>query len=173
MIFFKRTLAQIILSFSDITNWQDQVYYILFSIMKIAPIAFILSGLSLWFNNNQTFFSFIICTLLINIIIGAWKHKRAGTFKWKIFFWKNIEMWLIIILIYPLLEMLRILAGDNFIGEGFKVLIQISTILYPGSKILKNGYILSNRKFPPGFLMERLYKFEKTGNLNELFEEKR
>lgn len=173
MFFLKRTFAQIILSFSDITNWQDQAYYILSSIMKLAPIAFILSGLSLWFNNNQTFFSFIICTLLINIIIGAWKHKRAGTFKWKTFFWKNIEMWFIIILIYPLLEMLSILAGDNFIGEGFKVLIQISTILYPGSKILKNGYILSNRKFPPGFLMERLYKFEKTGNLNELFEEKR
>lgn len=173
MNFFKKTFTQIILSADSNLDWIDKLNYLLISISKIAPIAFILSGLSLWFNNNQTFFSFIICTLLINVIVGIWKHKRAGTFKWKIFFWKNIEMWLIIVLIYPLLEMLSILAGDNFIGEGFKVLIQISTILYPGSKILKNGYILSNRKFPPGFLMERLYKFEKTGNLNELFEEKR
>ena len=66
-------------------------------------------------------------------------------------------------------QKLRITIGDNFISEGFGTIIQISTLLYPTSKALKNLFILSNNQFPPAFIMERLYNFEKTGNLKDLF----
>lgn len=169
MIFLKRTFAQIVLSFSDITNWQDQVYYILFSIMKLAPIAFILSGLNIWFKDNTMFFSFIIFALIINMLAGIIRHKLCNTFSWEEFFTKNIVMWLVIILSYPVLEMLRYIAGDNIVSEGFKIIIQVATFLYPGSKILKNVYIISNGQFPSKFIMEGLYKFEQTGNTDYIF----
>ncbi len=79
-------------------------------------------------------------------------------------------MWIILVLVYGLLEMLRITAGNNFVGEGFKVLIQVMTLLYPISKALKNIYILSNKKFPPSFIMDKIYTFEKNGDLNNLFQ---
>ena len=77
----------------------------------------------------------------------------------------------ILFLAYTMLEMLRRTIGDNFISEGFGIIIQISTLLYPTSKALKNLFILSNKQFPPAFIMERLYNFEKTGNLKDLFPE--
>jgi hypothetical protein len=55
------------------------------------------------------------------------------------------------------------------VAEGFRVTIQISTLLYPTSKALKNLYIISNKEFPPGFIMEKLYKFEQTGDVAELY----
>lgn len=78
-------------------------------------------------------------------------------------------MWAVLIPVYTLLEMLRLTAGDNMIGEGFKVVIQITTLLYPISKALKNFYILSNKQFPPQFIMNKIYNFEKTGDIKEFF----
>ena len=67
---------------------------------------------------------------------------------------------------------MRLIAGDNLAGEVFKVTIQIATILYPASKILKNIYVLSNKQYPPSFIMDKIYKFEKDGNVKDLFNKK-
>jgi hypothetical protein len=139
-------------------------------IVTFGPIAYILDGLNLWFENNQQFSSFVIICLLVNLLVGVRYHNKMGTFCWKEFFIKNIEMWVILVLVYGLLEMLRITAGNNIVGEGFKVLIQVMTLLYPISKALKNIYILSNKKFPPSFIMDKIYTFEKNGDLNNLFQ---
>lgn len=166
---FKKIYAQIILSADSNLDWTEKFQYIIAVIAKFAPIAFILNGLNIWFKDNQMFFSFIIFALLTNMVVGVWKHRRERTFSWEQFFKKNITMWVIILLTYPILEMLRLLTGDNIVGEGFKVVIQVATFLYPASKILKNTYIISNGQFPPEFIMTRLYRFEKTGNPDHIF----
>jgi hypothetical protein len=56
------------------------------------------------------------------------------------------------------------------VGESFKILIQVVTLLYPVSKVLKNIYILSNKQFPPAFIMDKIYNFEKNGDLKDLFD---
>ena len=81
-------------------------------------------------------------------------------------------MWMVLIITYILLEMLRLTAGNNLVGEGFKVLIQITTLLYPISKALKNIYVWSEKQFPPQFIMDKIYKFEQTGDLEELLNKK-
>jgi hypothetical protein len=68
-----------------------------------------------------------------------------------------------------MLEMLRYTAGDNLAGEIFRILIQTTTLLYPTSKVLKNVFIITKGKYPPKFLMDRLYNFEKNGDLNDFF----
>jgi hypothetical protein len=165
----KKIIAQIILSSDSSLDVWEKVNYVLIIILKIAPIAFVLNGLNIWFKDNSMFFSFIVFALLGNMLVGVWKHRLEKTFNWEEFFKKNITMWIIIILVYPILEMIRQLTGDNIIGEGFKVVIQVATFLYPGSKILKNCYIISNGQFPPEFIMTRLYRFEKTGNADYIF----
>lgn len=166
---FRKCFAQIVLAADDGLSWYDKLHYILISLSKLAPIAFIFSGLDMWFDTNKIFFTFLVYTLLANIIAGVWRHRKEGSFSWEKFFIKNFQMWMIIIMTYPLLEMLHHITGDNSISEVFSVIIQLSTILYPGSKLLKNVYIISNKQFPPRFIMERLYKFEKTGNTDFIF----
>ena len=169
MLSIKKLFAQIVLSADEDLSWSNKLYYILISITKLAPIAFIFDGLKLWFNDNRMFFSFILYAIVANMIAGVWRHNKENSISWEKFFAKNMQMWIIILLTYPLLEMLKILAGDNIISEVFTIVIQVSTILYPGSKLLKNIYIISNRQFPPKFIMERLFKFEKTGNPDVIF----
>ena len=104
------------------------------------------------------------------MLVGAFFHNKMGTFNWVEMFKKNVLMWMVLIVVYTMLEMLRLTAGDNFVGEGFKILIQVTTLLYPVSKVLKNIYILSNKQFPPAFIMNKVYDFEKNGNVKDLFD---
>jgi hypothetical protein len=58
-------------------------------------------------------------------------------------------MFLVVIIVYALLEMLRNTVGNNLIGESFKFVIQLTTLLYPISKALKNIYILTQKNIRP------------------------
>jgi hypothetical protein len=169
MNFIKETLVKIILSVDSRPTFTEKIGYLFHVIATTAPIAYLLDGLNLWFKTNQQFSAFVLVCLLVNLLVGAIFHSKMKSFDWVELFKKNILMWGILILVYGMLEMLRLTAGDNFIGEGFKILIQTTTLLYPISKVLKNAYILSNKQFPPAFIMEKIYNFEKKGDLNDLF----
>jgi hypothetical protein len=146
----------------------EKTQYLIKLLMTFTPIAYLLNLFNVWFPDNKTFFQVLVWTILANVIVGACYHFKSKTFNIKTLLWKNIEMCLIIIVTYPILEGLYSITGQNIAGEVFKWAIQISTILYPGSKVLKNIHILSNKKYPPQFLMDRIFKFEKDGDVGEL-----
>jgi len=150
-------------------TFTDKMYYLAKIIVTFGPIAAALDKMGFWFTNNELFFRGMIFAIAANMYFGWRLHKKAGDFKWREFFIRNIEMWGIIICVYPLLEIISALAGSNVIGETFKIVVQMSTILYPGSKALKNAHLLSEKRYPPAFLMNRFFTFEKTGDINELF----
>jgi hypothetical protein len=167
-VMFKKIYYSMILSASNELKPMDHLQYIGKLILTFAPIAYFLDTLGVWFDKNTQFFSFLMYSLLINVVVGIWYHHKAKTFSWNDFFIKNIKMWFIILLAYPPLEFLRLSAGDNAIADVFKIAIQIATLLLPISKVMKNIYILSNKQYPPAWLMERLYNFERSGNVEEL-----
>ena len=168
----RKIFYSLILCSYDGVSLSVKLQYVTKLILTFIPLAFVLDGFGLWFSENSMFFSFILYTLVINMIVGLWYHIKLNTFSWKEFFVKNITMWVVILLAYPILEFMRLIAGDNLAGEVFKVTIQIATILYPASKILKNIYVLSNKQYPPSFIMDKIYKFEKDGDVKDLFNKK-
>lgn len=133
-----------------------------------APIGYVLKQFDKWFTTNHEFVSFVLYAVAFNIVVGIYYHWKKKTFSWKDFLVKNIEMFVILILVYFLLEMINQVAGLSITGEYFQMLIQVITLLYPISKALKNIHILSNYKHPPHFIMNRIYKFEQDGDLTEL-----
>ena len=151
-------------------NIYEKLGYLVNLVCTLGPVAYIMNGLGFWFETNHQFSAFVIFCLMINMVVGIWYHKTMNSFKWELFLMKNCKMWVILIITYALLEMLRLTAGDNLVSDGFRVFIQITTLIYPISKALKNLYILSQKQFPPAFIMEKIYNFEKTGNLSNLFE---
>jgi hypothetical protein len=169
-LMLKKIFYTVILCAYDKPTWQEKAVYTFKLILTFAPIAFLLDSFNLWYKDNSQFFSFIICALLINMGVGVMFHIKMKTFDWVEFFKKNGKMWVVLIVTYALLEMLRLTAGNNLVGEGFKVMIQITTLLYPVSKALKNIYIWSEKQFPPQFIMDKIYNFEKTGDIKELFD---
>lgn len=169
----ERFFARLILISSSQATPVEKIGYSLEAIVKLAPVAYVLSMVQWWFSENKQFGEFMCIALIINMGVGVWFHLKAGTFKFPEFIWKNLGMVAIVICGYMMLEMLRYTAGDNLAGELFRVLIQITTLLYPGSKIMKNLFILSNKKFPPEFIMQKLYNFEKNGDLHDFFNNKK
>lgn len=170
----KRLIAQILLiADSDNPNISERLKYAWNAIWHFAPIAFVLDLANWWFKENSQFGSFMCIALVVNMLVGAYMHKQSGTFTFKLFLFKNIEIALVICTTYIMLEMIRYTAGNNLAGEVFRVLIQVMTLLYPVSKVLKNLFIITKGKYPPEFIMRKLYNFEKNGDLDSLFSTKK
>ncbi len=169
----KKIFYSLILAADHSSSFKDRVIFLGGAILKIAPLAYLLDMVNWWFKENHQFGMFISLSLLINMIVGAVKHLKYKTFDFKLFFARNCMMIFVVCTVYIMLEMLRYTAGSNIVGEIFKVLIQVTTLMYPTSKVFKNSYILTNGKYPPEFIMQRLYNFERNGDLNDLFKTKK
>lgn len=169
----KRIIAHLILLGDPRIDLSDRLQYAFQSIATFAPVIFVLNVIGWWFKENQQFGYFICVALIANMIVGAIFHLRNGSFSVKSFLLKNLEMGGVIIAVYVMLEMLRYTIGNNVAGEAFKVLIQCMTLLYPTTKMFKNIFLMTKGKYPPEFIMQRLYNFEKNGDLNEFFKAKR
>lgn len=151
----------------------ERVNYLLSLLLKLAPVAFVLDLVNWWFSENAQFGTFICIALVMNMLVGIVVHLKNKTFTFPEFLGKNVIMVFVISCVYIMLEMLRYTAGDNIVGEVFRVLIQVTTLMYPTSKIFKNSYILTDGKYPPEFIMQRLYNFEKNGDLQAFFKTKK
>ncbi|WP_025125673.1 hypothetical protein [Myroides odoratimimus] len=164
--------AKVLLITEPLVKISDRFDYFISIVLRIAPIAFLLDMFNWWFTENKQFGQFMCFALFINMGVGVWFHISNKSFSFEDFFLRNGKMIVMVSIVYMMLEMLRYTAGDNLVGELFKTTIQISTLLYPISKVLKNIYILSNGNIPQEWLMTKLYDFEKNGDLKKFFETK-
>jgi len=174
----QKLFCDIILIADSRPTFFEKVKYYTMIISTLTPVIWFIElfsklyiGVTKWYILNMQFADFVLLGIIINLIIGCWYHFKMGTFSIEQFIVRNSIIVIVLILGYTMLEMLKITLGKNIFAEGFGTIIQISTLLYPTSKAMKNLYILSNKQFPPGFIMERLYTFEKTGDLKDLFPE--
>jgi hypothetical protein len=135
-------------------------------LMYISPIAFIIGVLDLWYQDNEAFTLSAVGFIFANAIIGLIAHFVRKDFNWETFLTKTMKMVLIISGVYFVLELIISPIGDNSITDGFRSTIQVSTLLWPGGKILKNFFIWSGGEHPPKWVMQKLYNFQKNGDLN-------
>lgn len=142
-------------------------------IIGISIVSYILEMLGLWFDNNKKFVTYFVLAVIFNMIFGIWKHLKLKTFNWEKFFYKTIVMLVMVVVAYIALYMLVDIADSNFLTDGFKTTIQLTTIFYPIAKIIKSIHIISNGDHPPKWLMDKLYNFEKDGDMQELISNKK
>lgn len=164
-----KILARFVLIGDSSVGIFDRIKYALMVIGSFAPVAYVLNFLDLWIQDNHQFTLFISASLFINAVIGAVAHLKGGTFSYPRFIYGNLLMILIVVSGGFTLDMFRMTVGDNMVGDGFRLFLQVTTLMYPCSKIFKNIFILSNGKFPPEEVMKRIYNFEKNGDLKAFF----
>lgn len=131
----------------------------------IAPVSFALAIVSDWFSENLEFTLIAISFVLVNSFIGAIVHFINDRFQWEEFLTKTVKMLAIIAAVYFVLQGIISPVRDNIITEGFKASFKIATLLYPGSKILKNVFIWSKGEHPPKWIMQKVYNFQENGDL--------
>lgn len=175
----KKILAHLILLGDPLSVPPSDLFRYFGTVMAVAvPTTLIAESAILWFNSTIIFWSILMLILCINMVVGAYVHFTIlKTFTWKDFILKNAVMWGICAVSFVVLDSVRFIYSGvnsnpkeslNLGAEMFSRLLQISTILFPGSKIIKNIYIISEGKYPPEFIMKRLYTFEKSGDLSKL-----
>lgn len=158
----------ILLGYRELT-WTDRFWSALKSFAAFAPIAFILAAIQNWYIDNEHFIYGVIILVIINMIFGGIMHWKKKAFDVKIFLNKTSEMIISLSLIYLGLEMIISLGGENSVTAGFRAALQMTSLLYPFSKIAKNVHIISKGKYPPEWIMKKLFDFEKNGDLHEFF----
>lgn len=163
----KKTFFSLILLTDNNPSYTEKARMFFQLIITFAPVAYLLEVFKMWFYDNSTFLSFILVAVIINLVVGMYMHYKSKTFSWEIMLKKTGTMIFVLVVTYYLLEQIRIITGDNVFSDGFRITMQVATLFYPSSKALKNIYILSNREYPPSWIMEKVYNFEKTGDLNQ------
>lgn len=139
--------------------------YLLRSVITLTPFVILLKVVNLWFTDNVLFGTGIILLIMINMFLGGAMHNRKKDFKWSLLIKKTVTMVVVTFTTYLVLEMIISILGKNMIVEGFRAALQVATLLYPGSKILKNIFILSKGEHPPKWIMQKVYNFKDNGDL--------
>ena len=165
-------LTPLILLFAVKIDVKDKFSYLIESLLTFAPIAIVFRLLDFWYENDTVMAISLFVVLFANMVIGAYFHYKRGTFDISDFLQKNGEMLLYTGGVYLVLYLMDLNIKDDFGPTLFLPLAQAISLFYPVSKICKNIFILSDGKHPPEFLMQKLYNFEKNGDLNEFFNPK-
>lgn len=153
-------------------DFKDKASYLLESLWTFTPFVLIFTVVMQWYDSNKIFAGSLLAVLVANMFVGVYFHIKKGSFDISDFLKKNLEMIFYTGVVYIALYTLHINITENLGSEIFLSLIQVVSLLYPISKICKNVFILSDGKHPPEFLMQKLYNFEKNGDLNEFFNTK-
>ena len=157
--------------FDDKIHLRDRVYYFFIAFFKSIPILMLYSYFSTWRGNNEFFFAGICFALFLNALVGGVYHFKTGTFDIKDFLVGNTMMIFVISVSYISLAILSIPLDESGIGKMFKMSVQLMTLFYPVSKIVKNVFVLTKGKYPPQFVMKALYNYEREGKLKDFFDE--
>lgn len=166
-----RLFCNLIIIADTDSSWYARLDSYLKAVFFFAPIAFVANVLQAWFFDNKAFTTAVIAFVFLNMILGGWMHFRSGRFKWHVLILKTLLMLVVITITYFVLETIISFAGDNIIVGGFRAALQIATLLYPGGKMMKQIFILSDGQHPPKWVMEKIYNFQKNGDLKQFFTE--
>lgn len=149
---------------------KERFNYFFESFFKLAPIAFIVNSAFNWHNEHEAFLYGLYVVLFINAVLGILTHKKLKTTDIGEFALSTLITIVVVFGVYFSLDQLNNSIPEGFLSVGFSSSVQILTLLFPIAKIMRNSFILTNGKFPPEFFIEKLYNYERDGNIKSFLE---
>lgn len=143
------------------------LFSLILSVTPAIPIS-VVDRFSGWYIDNQVFLTMVFLAVAIDHILGSFVHfyiKKDFSSR------KNLSGLLIkgfaVVAGYVLFEMIRQIVNDvQFVAIYFKVVLQLTVILYPVLSAFKNLSIITNGSFPPAGWFKRFEKFNEDLDLN-------
>lgn len=149
---------------------KERIGFFIESFFKLAPIAFIVNSAFNWHNEHEAFLYGLYVILFINAVIGILTHRKLKTLDVGEFALSTLITIVVVFGVYFSLDQMNNSIPDGLLSVGFSSSVQILTLLFPIAKIMRNSFILTNGKFPPEFLIEKLYNYERDGNIKSFLE---
>ena len=149
---------------------KERIGFFIESFFKLAPIAFIVNSAFNWHNEHQVFLKGLYVILFINAVFGVLTHRKLKTLDIGEFAKSTLITVVVVFGVYFSLDQMNNSIPDGLLSVGFSSSVQILTLLFPIAKIMRNSFILTNGKFPPEFLIQKLYNYERDGNIKSFLE---
>lgn len=149
---------------------KERFGYFIESFFKLAPIAFLINSVFNWHDEHQVFLKGLYVILFINAVFGVLTHRKLKTLDIGEFAKSTLITIVVVFGVYFSLDQMNNSIPDGLLSVGFSSSVQILTLLFPIAKIMRNSFILTNGKFPPEFLIEKLYNYERDGNIKSFLE---
>lgn len=149
---------------------KERIGFFIESFFKLAPIAFIVNSAFNWHNEHEAFLYGLYVILFINAVIGVLTHRKLKTLDIGEFAKSTLITVVVVFGVYFSLDQMNNSIPDGLLSVGFSSSVQILTLLFPIAKIMRNSFILTNGKFPPEFLIQKLYNYERDGNIKSFLE---
>lgn len=165
-----------------ITDGKIDTINIFITMIKSWIVAFVLSPIiyffSLMFNivdklllSEHDFMFALLLSIVIDTIIGVYKHWKTGDLNLKKFSAKTFEKLLFIAFGMSLFNLLAYpVKKHNDMIVWYDFTVQLVLLSYPVFNALKNIYIISGKKFPPEFIMNKFTIFNKTGDVKQFYD---
>jgi hypothetical protein len=165
-IYLLKFLYNVIRIGDNQAQWPDRMESFISSAALVAPLTIGSTVMARWYFNNREFSLAVVVLIFINMILGAWMHWKKGDFKLVILQNKTVAMVIGVGMVYLVMEMVISHGGNNIVTQGFRNALQVTSLLYPASKILKNIFIITKGEYPPKWIMHKIFNFQENGDLN-------
>lgn len=149
------------------------VYSKIFSSLKLAAVPAV--GLSLsekitgWYLERETYIIILAFSLIADLILGVWKHLELHSFSFeKMLFGFTKKLAFSIVFYFFSEALLQILHDAKFDSLAVTGFLRFLLFAWPAGNVMVNMGILTGGKFPPLFVLNRIAKFNKTGDLKDL-----
>ena len=122
--------------------------------------------------NTQIEFLFALNALIVlDTFTGVWKHYNRKTLCWEQFFFKFLKKVGISFCGWLFFHTIAIVFAGQETAQSYFILTgQVSVCVYIAGSFIDNVYEISNKKFPPDYIMDRFLKFKKSGKSSDIFE---
>lgn len=134
-----------------------------------SPIAILIEQITDWYVTNMLTIWIIAGAVLADWVVGILKHLIKKTFSWK----ENgtgllIKTSMIVIGGFLSESLPHFLGGnDNLFSNGLIMALRLSVFMYPAASCWANMAVVTNGKFPPVGLMNRIKSFNENLNVKE------
>jgi len=143
----------------------------LFLLAVIAtPLTMVTEGLIQWFHLNVEYISFVFGAVIIDHLLGTYVHAFVKRdFSWKLNLKGFVVKTALAIMVYYLgMGVVYIVGSEHLIATYFDVVFRLMVFLYPASSAFINCAIVTDGKFPPVGLLNKINRFSSNLNLTEL-----
>ncbi|ROI05442.1 hypothetical protein EGI16_03385 [Chryseobacterium sp. G0240] len=122
-----------------------------------------------WYIERETYLIILAFSLIADLILGVWKHLEHHTFSFESMCLGFTKKLAFSIVFYFFSEaFLQILQDAKFESLAITAFLRILLLTWPAGNVMVNMGILTGGKFPPLFVLNRISKFNKTGDLKDL-----
>lgn len=144
----------------------------LFTMFSAIPIS-LFESLTGWAINNQIFLSLVFLAIAIDHILGTFVHwSIKKDFSAKKNLYGLLTKGFAVCAGYVLFEMIHQIVDDvQFVATYFKVILQLTVMLYPVMSALRNLSLITEGKFPPAIWFAKLEGFTKDLSLKHFKDE--